>query len=35
MAQKFWQAAPFGGSSDGVMSLDPVALQAMIGAPAT
>lgn len=32
MAQKFWQAAPFGGSSDGVMSLDPVALQAMIGA---
>ena len=32
MAQKFWQAAPFGGSSDGVMSLDPVALQAMIDA---
>ncbi|MBT1165097.1 DUF4012 domain-containing protein [Bifidobacterium felsineum] len=32
MAQKFWKAASFGGDSDGVMSLDPVALQALIGA---
>ncbi|KAB8287241.1 Methyl-accepting chemotaxis protein [Bifidobacterium ramosum] len=32
MASEFWQQQSFGGASDGVMSLDPVALQAMIGA---
>lgn len=32
MAAEFWQQQSFGGSSDGVMSLDPVALQAMIEA---
>ncbi|OZG65654.1 Methyl-accepting chemotaxis protein [Bifidobacterium eulemuris] len=32
MASEFWEQQSFGGTSDGVMSLDPVALQAMIGA---
>lgn len=31
LARRFWQDAQFGGDCDGVMSLDPVALQAMIG----
>lgn len=31
MAAGLWQQQSFGGPSDGVMSLDPVALQAMIG----
>ncbi|KAB5605533.1 DUF4012 domain-containing protein [Bifidobacterium jacchi] len=32
MASEFWKQQSFGGDSDGVLSLDPVALQAMIGA---